>query len=79
MPPVDRSDASRTTRVGTRSVRFDGAWSHDTPVLRTDALAVGERVAGPAIFEQDDATVVLPPGFAATIDRFGDILVTRGA
>jgi N-methylhydantoinase A len=61
-----------------RNVRFRGRW-HDTPVLRTDTLAIGERIAGPAVFEQEDATIVLPPSFTAEIGRFGDILMTRGA
>ncbi|UCE31761.1 MAG: hydantoinase/oxoprolinase family protein [Burkholderiales bacterium] len=77
--PVDREAGPRAARVGARPVRFGRAWAQDTPVLRADRLGAGERVPGPAVFEQDDATVVLPPGFTAQIGRFGDILMTRGA
>jgi len=44
------------------------------------ALKAGNRVDGPAIITQYDSTTVVPPGLAATVDRYGNLLleVTRG-
>jgi N-methylhydantoinase A len=61
---------------GARPVWFGGAW-HDAAVFARLDLPVGAVVPGPAILEQDDATVVVDPGLAATVDRFGNLLIER--
>ena len=38
-------------------------------------LPVGTRIDGPAILEQPDTTVWLEPGFTATVDTLGNLLV----
>ena len=43
------------------------------------SLGRGDRVVGPAIVEQPDTTVLVPSGDAATVDRFGNLLVRREA
>ncbi|WP_198374155.1 hydantoinase/oxoprolinase family protein [Neoroseomonas rubea] len=65
-----------TAAQGSRPVRFDGAW-HDTPVFARLALPVGAVVAGPAVLEQPDATIVVDPGLAARVDRFGNLIIER--
>jgi len=45
----------------------------DTPVLDGAALRAGERLAGPAIVQRMGDSVVIPPAFTATVDRFGTI------
>jgi N-methylhydantoinase A len=56
--------------LATRGVHFD---EHDeavdTPVYDRTTLPAGARVEGPAIIEQLDSTVVVPPGVAAEIDE----------
>jgi N-methylhydantoinase A len=47
----------------------------DTPVLRRGDLAPGTTVTGPAVIEEYGSTVPLHPGFAATVDDFGNLLV----
>jgi N-methylhydantoinase A/oxoprolinase/acetone carboxylase beta subunit len=42
-------------------------------------LLSGDRIEGPAIINQYDTTTVLPPGFTAEIDRFGNIVMAVGA
>ncbi len=42
---------------------------------RTELLA-GNVIEGPAIITQFDSTTVVPPGFTATVDRYGNLLVT---
>ena len=62
--------------AGTRRVRFDGRW-HEAPVLRWADLSPGWTGAGPAIIEQETATVIVPPGFTAAAGVFGDLVLTR--
>jgi N-methylhydantoinase A/oxoprolinase/acetone carboxylase beta subunit len=38
-------------------------------------LMAGNRVDGPAVINQYDTTTVIPPGLAAVIDRFGNIVI----
>lgn len=43
------------------------------------ALQAGNRLEGPAIVNQYDSTTVIPPGVAAHVDRFGNIVIEAGA
>jgi N-methylhydantoinase A len=43
-----------------------------TPVFDGEALAVGNRVAGPAIVETADTTVVVQPGARLRVDELGN-------
>jgi len=61
-------------RLGTRRVRFDGAW-RETAIYDRLALPPGARIEGPAILEQPDATIVVDPGLAATVDRLGNLVM----
>jgi N-methylhydantoinase A len=47
-----------------------------TTRYRRDLLLAGNVIAGPAIIDQMDATTVLPPEFAAAVDRHGNLIVT---
>ena len=61
-------------RIGTRAVRFDGAW-HETAILDRAALAPGATIEGPAIIEQLDSTIPVEPGVTAEVDGFGNLLI----
>jgi N-methylhydantoinase A len=63
-------------RRGTRQVYLDGAWRETAIWSRLD-LPVGARIAGPAIFEQPDATVLLDPGLTAEVDALGNLVILR--
>jgi 5-oxoprolinase (ATP-hydrolysing) len=70
-------DPSRA-RTLDREVVFevDGqAERRSTPFYERDLLRAGDRLEGPAVIEQYDSTTVVPPGLAAEIDRFGNILI----
>ncbi len=56
---------ARTTRP--RPVRFAGepVARADVPIYRGGALAVGTRIEGPAILEEETTTIVLDPGAVA--------------
>ena len=48
----------------------------DTPIYNRKSLSGGAKIDGPAIIEQDDATIVLPPRWTAKIDDYGNLLIT---
>lgn len=50
----------------------------DTPRYQRDGLAPGHVVQGPAIIEQMDTTTVIPPGFSATVDVSGNLIIPNG-
>jgi N-methylhydantoinase A len=60
--------------VSRRTVWFDKA-PHDTPVFQRDDLPCGFSFRGPAIVEQVDSTVVVPPGSLAEVDKFLNIII----
>ncbi|WP_372729429.1 hydantoinase/oxoprolinase family protein [Nocardioides sp.] len=80
-PEIRRRERGAETGVvptGHRRVCFDPAVGYvNTPVLWRDDLAPGTEISGPAIIEEFGSTVPLHPGFAARIDDFGNIIVTR--
>ncbi len=57
-----------------RPVWFDGA-AHDTPVYDPTTLPAVLRRAAPAVVEQVDSTVLVPPGTSAEVDRYLNILI----
>ncbi len=73
-PPADATRANAARKP--RSVWFDGDW-HTATIWNRLALPVGARIDGPAVLEQPDATTVIDPGLAATVDRFGNLIVER--
>jgi len=46
-----------------------------TPVFWGERLVPGNRIAGPAIVQVPDTTIVVHPGQAARIDPYGNVLV----
>ncbi len=48
-----------------------------TPVYDRAKLRAGHRFAGPAIVSEYSATTVVPPGWSARVDVFGNLLLTR--
>jgi N-methylhydantoinase A len=61
--------------TGSRRVFFDD-WV-DTPTYNRPDLAPGDVVTGPAIIEEFGSTVPLHPGFVATVDAYGNLLLTK--
>ena len=48
-----------------------------TPFLQRASLPAGAVVAGPAVVLQMDATTVIPPGWTAAVDGYGNLVITR--
>jgi N-methylhydantoinase A len=66
--------AAQWERSG-REVVFDGE-RHDAEILRGEP-APGERVAGPAVCELPEATLVVPPGWSGSVDEAGTLVLRR--
>ena len=60
-----------------RRLRLQGIWHDDVAVYRREALGPGHRIAGPAIIEQGDATILVPATYSAETGDFGDLTLTR--
>jgi len=61
--------------LGTRPVLFDDGVGRDSAIYDRRRLVAGDELAGPAVLEQMDSTVLLPPGCTARVDRFGTLIV----
>ena len=67
---------TRTTITGERNVWVDGGW-HSARIYERLSLPVGERIHGPAVLEQPDATIFIDPGLEGVVDGYGNLLVQR--
>ncbi|SHN85640.1 N-methylhydantoinase A [Geodermatophilus obscurus] len=76
LAPADGSGTDRAV-TGSRPVFFDD-WT-DTPTHSRQLLAPGHVVTGPAVIEEFGSTVPVHPGFRATVDGFGNLLIERDA
>ncbi|UGS38307.1 Acetophenone carboxylase gamma subunit [Capillimicrobium parvum] len=71
---------SATWDQARREVRrgvFRDTGAVDLPIYERSLAPIGEAVPGPAVIEQYDATFVLEPGWTATLDSVGQIIVTH--
>jgi N-methylhydantoinase A len=74
----DPGDPEPVVAAPRRPVCFDPAEGYlSTPVVQRSALAVGTLLRGPAVVEEYGATVPLHPGFAARVDPWLNLVVTR--
>ncbi|MBP0440105.1 hydantoinase/oxoprolinase family protein [Tianweitania sediminis] len=73
--PKHQVSAHTPQTVGRREVWFEGR-AHDAALYQRDDLKAGATFSGPAIVEQFDSTTVVPPGMAASVDAFMNILIT---
>ena len=63
-------------RTGTRPIWIDGAF-HETAIYDRLPISVGVDIPGPAILEQPDTTIFIEPDLTGTVDRFGNLIITR--
>lgn len=71
-PKADAGDPVQ----GTREVILDGQ-SLMTTILNRDAMPIGAQYQGPLIIDESSATTVIPPGYSASVDEFGNVIITR--
>ncbi len=58
---------------------FTGGRRHRTPVFRREALRPGDRIDGPAIIAEANATTVVEPGWRAEVTRLDHLVLERVA
>jgi N-methylhydantoinase A len=74
-----RGGLAGRAETGSRPVVFSRSTAAvPTPVYSRPKLEPGDVVTGPAVIEEYGATVPVHPGFAARVDRFGNLLVSAG-
>ena len=70
--PPDEASAGR------RAVYFDGAKDVvDCVTIDRSRLSPGDVIAGPAIVEQLDSTIVIPPERVGAVDRYRNVVIGR--
>ena len=74
LPLVD-ADPSEAFTVQNRVV-FDGE-ALTTDFYRREALRPGNQIAGPAVITEFSATTVIPPNFAAVVDAYQNLILTK--
>ena len=62
----------------TAPCRFEGHGALETPRFDRGALGVGQRIAGPAVIEDEWSTIVLNPGAEAWADGSGHLHIDPG-
>jgi N-methylhydantoinase A/oxoprolinase/acetone carboxylase beta subunit len=84
MPPLRTLEIEKGEDSPDAALRHEGgAWFRvggglqlvPTRYYERAALRAGNRLVGPAIVTQYDSTTVIPPGLAAHVDRFGNIVI----
>jgi N-methylhydantoinase A len=73
--PRPRAAQGDSLQRGSRPARFVGEWV-ETQVLRGEPGA-GLSAEGPCVFELPEATLVLPPGWSASVDEAGTVAAER--
>jgi len=72
--PLSSDEPPREALLHSRDVYFEQQEDYvKCPVFAREKLSPGNKIPGPAIIEQHDATTVLYPGWTARIDRFAGI------
>lgn len=73
---ISEGRALADAHLGSRSARFGGA-AVTAQVYQRERLDVGHEIKGPAIVEQLDTTLVIPPGQSARVDAWKNLIVTE--
>ncbi|HEX3536872.1 MAG TPA: hydantoinase/oxoprolinase family protein [Stellaceae bacterium] len=75
-PAAPGGQDARDAHLGQRKVWLPEAGAFvSCPLYDRDRLAAGNRIEGPAVVEQMDATTVIPRGAVATVDPYLNLIV----
>ncbi|WP_440008387.1 hydantoinase/oxoprolinase family protein [Halomicrococcus sp. SG-WS-1] len=75
--PVVAHESTEGERSGIREARFADGTVHETPVYRRSALPTDRTFDGPAVVEQAESTVVVPPAWTAEVRVDGSLVLTE--
>lgn len=80
LPRADASREAATARTGQRKVYFREVQGFvEVPVLDRYRLRPGSRHEGPAIVEERESTLVLPPGWTLRADEYNNLIAEPDA
>ena len=71
--------ASPPQPAAVRDAWFGAQGSMPTGCFKAESLSAGHSLTGPAVIEEPTTTVVVYPGWTATVTDTGDYALTRGA
>ncbi|MCW5770940.1 MAG: hydantoinase/oxoprolinase family protein, partial [Rhodospirillaceae bacterium] len=74
LPTVDAGEAPKPH--GSRKTFLGGAWI-DAALYRRRDLPAGSEIAGPAIVDQPDTTILILPGWNGVTEPSGNLVLTR--
>ncbi len=72
----DQNQAGPPVPTGQRQVFFDGGFC-EPPVYRREHMLPGQEVAGPAVIEEDESTLIVPPEFSLAVDAARNLVARR--
>ena len=75
---ADATAAREAPSIGERDVYFNGAFVSSKLYNRAD-IAPGARFSGPAVIDEEGATLVVPPDFTVVCDAYGNLVLTSEA
>ena len=77
IPEIEKTDGSSVDRalMFIRTTTFDDGRVLETPRYDRKKLFAGDKVNGPAILVQKDATTLVPPGYVAEMLNYGNTRV----
>ena len=61
-------------KIASSRFYYEGDW-YDSTIYDRNKLSTGLEVSGPAIVGEMDSTTVVLPGYVATVDRVGNLLI----
>lgn len=64
-----------SAQKGNREVWFSGK-TYSAPIYDRDRLNLNDDVEGPAVIEQSDTTIVVPPNGDGAVDQYGNFIIT---
>lgn len=74
-PPMRAETASGPSLKGRRRIMLGETGAVDAEIHVRASIGPGATITGPAVIEQDDTTTLLPPGWTATADPDGSLIV----
>ena len=79
LPRSEGDTDAKGALKGSRPVYFDEVSDFtDTPIYDRARLDAGAAIDGPAVIEQTDTTVLVPPGASARVDAYRNIVIDVG-
>ncbi len=75
LQPIERTSTLRDAHKCNRMVWFQDAGFVQTDIYQRDLLPAGATFDGPAIVEQADTTVVMPPRTHCRVDNYGNLII----